>query len=68
MFTSKRSTSLHSFVILFAFASLLLVPFVTAVAQSDPIRTSPTQAPAAPDNFQTNPTDEPDLPIRVNPT
>ncbi len=73
MLTNKRSTSPRHFVLLFAFAFLLLVPVVTVVAQIDPVRTSPTQAPTATMGaFQANPTQPPKPdPIddfRANPT
>ncbi len=73
MFTNKRSPSPRHFVLLFAFTLLLLVPVVTTVAQSDPVRTSPTQAPTATMGaFQANPTQPPKPdPIddfRANPT
>ncbi|MBA2469590.1 MAG: hypothetical protein H0V37_09320 [Chloroflexia bacterium] len=73
MFASKRSTSLRPFVVLFAFALLLLVPVMTAVAQIDPVRTSPTQAPTATMGaLQANPTQPPEPDpiddIQANPT
>ena len=62
MTASPRSTSCHHVLIVLAFALLLLIPAVSAVAQGNPpVRTSPTQAPTATMGaLQANPTQPPE--------
>jgi len=73
MFAKKPSTSPHSFLFLVVFALLFFAPVVTSVAQIDPVRTSPTQAPTATMGaLQANPTQPPEPDpiddIQANPT
>ena len=56
---SRRSAAIHPLIFLVAFTALLLAPMLGAVAQSDPVRTSPTETPSSPDGFQAQPTEEP---------
>lgn len=72
MFAQRRSKSPHPFLFLVTFALLFIVPVLTSVAQIDPVRTSPSQAPTATMGVvQANPTkipSLPELPIQANPT